>query len=204
MTTQSGCPWTATSNASWITITSGSSGSGPVSYSVLTNTSTSQRTGTMTIAGQAFTVTQSGTVTTSLSISPAIINATINCILNPPPGTGTFTLWSGTVSVTAPDNLSWVVNIPNLPEPGSTVTVTPSSGRGSMNVSVVIKYPSKICWCPCSLSWASGPIAEFRYSDQSTTTTPAAVLRVEVDDSTCSCSSPRDGSINSSFTSTLY
>ena len=41
------CTWTATSNASWITITSGSSGTGngTVSYSVSSNTDTSQRTG---------------------------------------------------------------------------------------------------------------------------------------------------------------
>ena len=123
----------------------------------------------------------------TISLSPAIINATIDCILNPPPSSGSFTLWSGTVSVTVPDNLSWTVNIPQLPEPGSTVTVTPSSGKGSMNVSVVIKYPPKICWCPCSLSWASGRIAEFRYGGQSTTTTPAAVLSVEVDCSSCVC-----------------
>lgn len=55
-----GCSWTATSNDSWITITSGSSGSGngTVNYSVAPNLTTSSRTGTMTIAGQTFTVTQ--------------------------------------------------------------------------------------------------------------------------------------------------
>ena len=48
--------------ASWITITSGSTGSGngTVNYSVSPNTSTSLRTGTMTIAGKTFTATQSG------------------------------------------------------------------------------------------------------------------------------------------------
>jgi hypothetical protein len=62
VTAPSGCPWTASSSAGWITITSGSSGSGngTVSYSVAANTSTSSRTGTMTIAGQTFTVNQSG------------------------------------------------------------------------------------------------------------------------------------------------
>jgi hypothetical protein len=60
--TQSGCGWTATSNnTSWITITGGSSGTGTgtVSYSVAANTS-GQRTGTITAAGQSFTITQSG------------------------------------------------------------------------------------------------------------------------------------------------
>src|SRR5262249_12857357 len=52
-----GCNWTAISNAAFITITSGSSGSGngTVNYSVSANSSTSPRSGTMTIAGQTFT-----------------------------------------------------------------------------------------------------------------------------------------------------
>jgi GH25 family lysozyme M1 (1,4-beta-N-acetylmuramidase) len=71
VTAASGCPWTATSNASWITITSGSSGNGngTVSYSVATNLSTSSRTGTMTIAGQTFTVNQTGTTIYTLTVN---------------------------------------------------------------------------------------------------------------------------------------
>ena len=47
---------------SWITITVGSTGTGngTVSYSVSANTTGSTRTGTMTIGGQTFTVTQNG------------------------------------------------------------------------------------------------------------------------------------------------
>jgi hypothetical protein len=71
VTTQSGCSWTATSNDSWITITSGSSGTGngTVNYSVSSNANTNSRTGTMTIAGQTFTITQSG-LTCTYTISP--------------------------------------------------------------------------------------------------------------------------------------
>jgi hypothetical protein len=55
-----GCEWTAVSNDPFIIITSGSSGSGKgkVDYTVLGNTNTTARTGTMTIAGQTFTVNQ--------------------------------------------------------------------------------------------------------------------------------------------------
>ena len=51
------------SNATFITITAGSSGTGngTVSYSVAANTGTASRNGTMTIAGLTFTVTQAGT-----------------------------------------------------------------------------------------------------------------------------------------------
>jgi len=63
VTAPSGCPWTVSNVPSWITITSGSSGSGngTVSYTVAPNSSTSSRTATLTIAGQSFTVTQAGT-----------------------------------------------------------------------------------------------------------------------------------------------
>ncbi len=60
VTSQAVCAWTAASNASWITVTSGasSSGNGAVAFTVATNATTTQRTGTLTIAGQTFTVTQ--------------------------------------------------------------------------------------------------------------------------------------------------
>jgi len=64
VTAESGCGWTATNNASWLTITSGSSGtnSGMVSYTVDANCSPIQRSGTMTIAGFEFHVNQASPV----------------------------------------------------------------------------------------------------------------------------------------------
>ena len=57
--TENGCSWTAASNTGWISITAADSGTsaGTVDYSVAA--STRSRTGTLTIAGQTFTVTQS-------------------------------------------------------------------------------------------------------------------------------------------------
>ena len=57
-----GCAWTAASNASWITISGGASGSGngTVTYSVSAYIGKPKnRNGTMTIAGQTFSVKQS-------------------------------------------------------------------------------------------------------------------------------------------------
>ena len=55
------CLWDATSNASWITIESGSGvGDGTVDYSVDANPTNSSRTGTLTVDGQTFTITQAG------------------------------------------------------------------------------------------------------------------------------------------------
>lgn len=60
LTTTSGCTWTATSGAVWITITSGESGdgNGTIGFSVVANTSTEIRTGTILIADKVFSITQ--------------------------------------------------------------------------------------------------------------------------------------------------
>lgn len=58
----SSCSWGVSGAPSWITITSGSTGtgSGTVTYSVSMNTGRSSRTAAFTVAGQTFTVTQAG------------------------------------------------------------------------------------------------------------------------------------------------
>ena len=65
VTTQAGCTWTASSGAAWLTITSGSSGtgSGTIRYSVSANTTPDTRTASSTFAKKVFTVTQSGATT---------------------------------------------------------------------------------------------------------------------------------------------
>lgn len=56
------CAWAATSNASWITVTSGTgAGNGAVALSFAANSATTARVGTVTIAGETFTVTQAAT-----------------------------------------------------------------------------------------------------------------------------------------------
>jgi hypothetical protein len=59
-TTQSDCAWTATTGASWITITGGSgTGNGVANFTVAPNPGVG-RTANINIAGQPFTVTQAG------------------------------------------------------------------------------------------------------------------------------------------------
>jgi hypothetical protein len=57
-----GCAWTAKSNANWIDVKSGASGSGggSVTFEVKKNDDDDDRTGTLTIAGHTFTVRQQG------------------------------------------------------------------------------------------------------------------------------------------------
>ncbi len=91
VTAGNGCTWTATSNANWITINSGSSGSGNgvVGYSVQANPSTGSRSGTLTVAGETFTVYQAG--------------VTLNVALTSPDDGATI---SGTVQISANANAS--------------------------------------------------------------------------------------------------
>ncbi len=70
VTTQSGCNWSASSGVSWVTITSGSSGtgSGTIAYTVASNSSAA-RSVVSTIAGQLFTFNQSGTQSYTINAS---------------------------------------------------------------------------------------------------------------------------------------
>jgi uncharacterized repeat protein (TIGR01451 family) len=66
----SGCAWTASSNAGFLSIGSGTpgTGNGTVSYQVTAN-SGAARSGTLTIAGQTFTVMQAGVSGPALTIA---------------------------------------------------------------------------------------------------------------------------------------
>jgi hypothetical protein len=56
------CPWTAASNTAWISVTAGSEGTGwgTFNYSVEANSSSNPRSGTVTVGGLTFMVTQTG------------------------------------------------------------------------------------------------------------------------------------------------
>ena len=81
------CTWTPTSNAPWITIGSFTPGSalgpGRVNYTVLPNTEVNQRTGTIAIAGQTFTVSQAGVVSTGCVVTPINTGQSVNGALTP-------------------------------------------------------------------------------------------------------------------------
>jgi len=69
------CAWTASSNASWITVASGGSGSGNGSVRLLVAANAgAARSGTALIAGQSFTVEQAAAATCSYTILPTSRN----------------------------------------------------------------------------------------------------------------------------------
>jgi uncharacterized repeat protein (TIGR01451 family) len=122
----SSCPWYANSNASWIAITSGRSGSGNawISYSVAPNAG-SDRQGTLTIAGQTFTVNQGAapppaadlSITKTDSPDPVIVGNNI-----------TYTI---AVTNNGPNSATGVIVSDTLPAGVTFVSATPSQGSCS-------------------------------------------------------------------------
>ena len=101
------CSWTALSNVAWmIHVTAGSSGTGngTVSYSVEPYSGTGSRSGTLTIAGHTFTVTQTDCSFTISPISPPIAS------FNGDGGTGTVAVTASSPDCrwTAASNNSWL------------------------------------------------------------------------------------------------
>jgi hypothetical protein len=127
VTAPAGCAWTATSNAPWITITAGASGSGngTLSYSVPANTGP-QRIGTITIAGQTFTLTQNSGCTYTLSPTSQIVAATGG---------------AGSVGVTAAAGCAWTAssNRTWITFPNGTT----GSGNGSLSYAVAANIGSE-------------------------------------------------------------
>jgi len=83
VTSPDDCSWTATSNDAWITVTSGDSGSGSgtVGYSAAANPDASSRTGTMTIAGETFTVSQDGMTSNNIIQNPGFEEHLHGCFI---------------------------------------------------------------------------------------------------------------------------
>jgi hypothetical protein len=131
VTTGGTCSWAAVSNNAWITITGGSSGSGSgtVSYSITENTGAKRRTGTITIAGQTYTVHQDGVppAITAMSPSSGAADVAVNA-----PVTVTF---SETMSPSSINTSSFTLSQGGSPVSGSVsydtgslmATFTPSS-----------------------------------------------------------------------------
>jgi hypothetical protein len=151
VTTTAGCPWTANSNASWLTITGGTSGTGAgtVAYTVAANTGTTSRSGTLTIAGRSFIVTQSGVACayaidpTSASLTAGPTNGMIavatgpSCIWTASSAVPWITLTSGasgigngTVRYSVAANTATLVRNGSLTVAGVTFVVT-QAGSGS-------------------------------------------------------------------------
>ncbi len=105
VTAGAGCAWTAVSNASWIAIVSGASGSGvgSVAISVAANAA-GDRAGTATIAGQSFTVTQGAAVLPVVArmTDSDFVTRLYQYILARPPEAAGFAHWLANLSAGEP------------------------------------------------------------------------------------------------------
>ena len=120
VTTGASCAWTARADAGWITISSGASGTGPgtVAFSVASHSGTSPRSGGLTIADHAVTVSQDALVACTLDISPSSALHTKDA------GTGSF-------NVVAPAGCPWKAS-----SAVSWLTLAPGGGDGSGSATI--------------------------------------------------------------------
>jgi hypothetical protein len=129
VTTAASCAWTVVNNAaSWITLTSAASatGSGNVTFTVATNTGPA-RTGTLTIAGQTFTLSQAAMAPCTYSLAPPTQNATAAGGAGTPITitTAAGCAWNATTSA------SWITLTSSGPGNG-----TSGTGNGTVNFTV--------------------------------------------------------------------
>lgn len=134
VSTRADCVWTATSNVPWTTVTSGASGSGPgsVVFSVTANSEVA-RTGTLTIAGHTFTITQASGCTFSIGPTSQSVGA--------PGGTGRVAVKTGSgCAWAATSQVSWITIVSGASGSGNgdaDFTVLPNGGAsrtGTMTI----------------------------------------------------------------------
>ncbi len=138
--TTAGCNWTASVSVGWITITQGAtgSGSGEVRYTVSPNTSTSSRAASVTVAGQTFSVSQSGATppACTYAISPSSASFAASG------GTGAVTVsTTAGCSWTASVNVGWVTITQGASGSGAgevRYTVAPNTSAGSRAASLSV------------------------------------------------------------------
>ena len=173
VTTTSGCAWTAMSNSTFIGVTSGSSGTGngTVSYNVAANTGAA-RSGTLTIAGKTFTISQSapnsmptGPSITTTSLPAGSVGAPYNTTLAATGGQSPYT-WS--LNGSLPSGLSLTPssgNISGLPQSagvyGFSVKVTDAANNtASQNLSITINGTSSGGFTITNVSFANGTVGQ--------------------------------------------
>ena len=171
--TTSGCGWTAASNAGFITVTSGTSGSGSgvVGFAVATNTG-ALRSGTLTIAGQTYTVNQNAGTAGSLAINtppvlaPGNVGSSYSVTLSATGGRPPY-VWS--LSGSLPPGLTLnasqglITGTPTSPGTynGFSLTVTDNAGAvQSQNFSIVISPASTSGLTITNTSFPSGVVGQ--------------------------------------------
>jgi len=131
VTAASGCAWSATSNASWISVQTGSTGAGngSVTFGVMPNTGPA-RSGTASVAGQIVTFNQADGAPQTQPPPQPLCSYTIS------PGVASIgaSAGSATVAITAPSGCSWTVSSQAV----WIAVASGASGAGSAGVTISI------------------------------------------------------------------
>lgn len=152
ITAGEGCGWASQSNAAWVTITAGQFGfgDGSISFTLTPNGSGQARTGTVTIAGQTFTITQDSSPAGFQATPAAVSFGTesigsvigVQTILFRNPGTAPLALAS--VVISGPDASEFAIQSSTCGAsvaPGqscSTAVVFAPQGSGTRTASLVV------------------------------------------------------------------
>ncbi len=132
----SSCDRSVSSDASWLSITSGASGTGngTIAYTVAANNTTQPRTATLTIGGQAYTVTQASASCTYL-LTPSLRTWPASG------GSGSFSVTSGCAWTAVSNNPDWLQVSPGAGGAGNgtvsySVAPNPSAAPRSGSITV--------------------------------------------------------------------
>ena len=136
VTTNSGCAWTATSNAAFATITSGASqtGTGTVAVSIAENAGDS-RTAILTVANQAVTITQAASDPLFGNWSGSVAKGA-GCPAALPATAG----WTGTIRRNAIGQAELVISVPSVGVVNQTVPLTLSGNNIQFAVQIDTVY----------------------------------------------------------------
>jgi hypothetical protein len=148
------CTWTASTGTTWIHVTDGASGNGngTVSYSVDDNIVASARSGTMTIAGQTFSVTQAAA---TCGFTLGALSASVGELTGS--GSFTYTTSASGCSFNVASNTNWLT-VTNNSYSGTTGTVNYSyaqdNGASTRNgVITVGDQPFTVAQAPSSCGY---------------------------------------------------
>ncbi|MGH9142177.1 MAG: BACON domain-containing protein [Vicinamibacterales bacterium] len=152
------CAWTASANVAWLTVTSGASGAGngTVAFTVAANTGAA-RTGTLTVGGQALTVSQAAAAPPcTFSIAPS--NQSVADTSSS--GSVAITASGGTCAWSASANVGWLAVSSGASGVGNGVvafTVTANTGparTGTLTIGGQTFTVSQAAPPPCTFSLA--------------------------------------------------
>jgi uncharacterized protein (TIGR03437 family) len=172
ITAGAGCPWSAASDSSWLTINSGAIGAGPasISWSAAANTG-GTRSANITIGGQSYPVTQLGAGVAALTLSQTAFMFSADWSSTSPVAAQTFSVKSGSgpftvaatspwITVTAASSTMFSVSV----NPGSlaagtnlgSVNVTAADGQ-IQSVTVTLTIAPKVVISPSPVTLQYGP-----------------------------------------------